>query len=159
MADRLRWTTLLADRWFWLVGPWRRQNDHDELTVSMLARLNHLENLMSSAESAAYARAAEVVGLIKAEFASLRQQVADAANAGAAALEADAQADADRINGLIDDLVTVLPVDVPEVEVPAPGAPAELPSDPAPAEPEAPADPAPADPTPADPSDETPPAA
>lgn len=148
-----RATPRLADYWAWFTGPWRRQNTHDELTVSMLTRLNHLENRMSSAESAAYARAAEVVGLIKAEFASLRQQVADAATAGAAALEADAQADADRINSLIDELAEVLPADVPEVEVPAPGAPAELPSDPAP-EPEVPAEPV-AD----DSDDDVPPAA
>lgn len=141
----------VADYWAWLVGPWRRQNDRDELTISMLRRLNHLENRMSSAESAAYVRAAEVVGLIKAEFASLREQVANSD----AALEADAQADADRINVLIDELVTVLPADVPDVEVPAPGAPAELPeapAEPAPAEPVTPADEAPVDP-------ETPPAA
>lgn len=93
------------------------------------ARLNTLESRMSSAEAAAYARAAEVVGLIKAEFASLRQQVSDAAAAGAAALENDAQADADRITGLIDELAAELPADVPDVPVPDPGQPAELPAD------------------------------
>lgn len=129
----------LTERLAAVVAPW----------TDTPARLHDLETRMTSAESAAFTRAAEVVGLIKAEFASLRQQVAEAATAGAAALEADAQTDADRINGLIDELVTVLPADVPEVPVPEPGAPAELPVDPAPSDPE---------PVPADESD-LPPAA
>lgn len=89
---------------------------------------------MTSAENTAYARAAEVVGLIKAEFESLRQQVSEAATAGAAALEQDAANDAERISGLVAELETVLPsvvptppVEIPEVPVPEPGQPAELP--------------------------------
>lgn len=84
-----------------------------------------LRSAMSSAESAAYERAAEVVGLIRAEFASLRDQLANSD----VALEADAQADADRLNGLVDELVSVLPAEVPEVSVPDPGQPAELPAE------------------------------
>jgi len=117
----------LRDR---LVEPWTvNYAARDELDLHILERLNNLEARMTSAENDAYARAAEVVGLIKAEFASLRQQVQDAATAGAAALEQDAQADADRINGLIDELASVLPAEVPDVPVPAPGEAAELPDD------------------------------
>ncbi len=126
-----------ADRWCWLTGPWRTQNTQDELTLSVLRRIEHMESRVTNAENAAYARAAEVVGLIRAEFASLRQQVQNAGTAGAAALEADAQADADRITGLIDELAAELPADVPDVPVPDPGAPAELPVDDAPAAPPA----------------------
>lgn len=120
----------IADQWTWLVAPWRVTEAEDELDISILRRIEHLENRMTSAENTAYARAAEVVGLIRAEFASLRQQVQNAATAGAAALEADAQVDADRIAGLVDELASVLPATVPDVPVPAPGEPAELPAEP-----------------------------
>jgi hypothetical protein len=59
----------------------------------------------------------------------LRAQITDAATAGAAALEQDAQADADRLAGLVDELAAVLPGEVPDVPVPGPGEPAELPDD------------------------------
>lgn len=132
-----------GDLLHWLTAPWRRPLERDELTVLALQRINRLETRMTNAENAAYARAAEVVGLIKAEFASLRLQVSDAATAGAAALEADAQADADRITGLIDELAAELPADVPDVPVPDPGEPAELPTEEEPTE-EPPAEPTPA---------------
>lgn len=123
---------MTAREWFaarldFLTSPWRTEIAKDELNLSVLRRINEVETRMTTAENAAYARAAEVVGLIRAEFASLRQQVSEAATAGAAALEADAQADADRITGLIDELAAELPADVPDVPVPDPGAPAELP--------------------------------
>lgn len=123
-------TWLLADLWVWLVGPWRRQNDHDELTVSMLARLNHLENRMSLTD-AALAELDAATNEVAADLDALEAQIAG--------LDADAaskiSAAAARLRGLAAD---------PEQPVP----PAE-PADPAPADPEAPADP----------SDETPPAA
>lgn len=92
---------------------------------------------MTSAEDQAYARAAEVVGLIKAEFASLKAQVdaavADkdaAVQAGvASALADDAAADTERLSGLIGELESVLPVAVPQVPVPDPGQPAEVPAE------------------------------
>jgi len=111
----------LTDLWTYMVG------QTDATTYALL----RLESRMTNAENAAYARAAEVVGLIRAEFASLRLQIQDAATAGAAALESDAQADADRITALVDELASVLPADVPDVPTPAPGDPAEIPTDPA----------------------------
>ena len=92
---------------------------------------------MSSVEDANYARLAELAGLIKAEFASLKEQldaaVADkdaAVAAGvASAVGEDSAADAERLSGLIAEFEQVLPVPVPEVPVPAPGEPAEVPSD------------------------------
>lgn len=104
--------------------------EHGKTLARHARAINALETRMTTAENAAYARAAEVVGLIRAEFASLREQVANAATAGAAALEADAQADADRITGLVNELVSVLPATVPDVPVPDPGQPAELPAEP-----------------------------
>lgn len=121
--------TWLYDRLTWLTAPWTALSDMQAQLTRLQMKSIELETRMTSAENAAYARAAEVVGLIKAEFASLRQQVADAATAGAAALEQDAQTDADRINGLIDELAEVLPAEVPDVPVPAPGEAAELPAD------------------------------
>lgn len=104
-------------------------------TEATSVALEQLRREMANAEDQAYARAAEVVALIKAEFASLKGQVdaaiADkdaAVQAGVEhALAEDSAADAARVEGLIDKLASVLPAPVPEVEVPAPGEPAELP--------------------------------
>lgn len=136
-------STWLADRWHWLVGPWRTQNCRDELTLSVLRRIDHLETYVSTAETAATARLAELAGLIKAEFASLKGQldaaIADKDAAVAAgitsALNDDSAADASRLEGLIAEFESVLPATVPDVPVPDPGQPAELPAEPAPAEP------------------------
>lgn len=97
---------------------------------------NNLEDRMTSIEDAQYDRAREIVALLRAEFASLRSQIdaavtdKDAAVAAgvASALADDAVADTQRITGLVDELASVLPGDVPEVPVPAPGEPAELPT-------------------------------
>lgn len=100
----------------------------ENLWSYVLGQTEHITRIgerMTTAENEAYVRAAQLVGLIKAEFASLRQQLADKD----AALNADAQADADRLNGLLDELATVVPADVPDVPVPDPGQPAELPDD------------------------------
>lgn len=95
----------------------------------------HLGERMTSMEDAAWARVGELVGLIKAEFASLRDQIdaavadKDAAVAAgvASALADDATADTARVSGLISELESVLPAPVPAVVVPEPGQPAELP--------------------------------
>ncbi len=129
-----------GDLLHWLTAPWRRPLERDELTVLALQRINRLESRMTMAENAAYNRAAEVVGLIRAEFESLRSQLANVD----AALEADAQADAERLTALVDELVSVLPSGVPDVPVPDPGQPAELPEGDEP-----PAEDPPAEPTPA----------
>lgn len=100
-------------------------------------KLTRLEHRMTTAEQDQYARGIQLVGLLKAEFASLHAQLdaaiedKDAAIAAGveSALGQDSAADAERIKGLLDELATVLPGDVPDVPVPDPGQPAELPVD------------------------------
>lgn len=132
-------------RW-WL--PWatrrefRRQvralwEAHYEQVASTDVGLNNLRREMTSAEDRAYERAGEVVALLRAEFASLRSQVdaavADkdaAVSAGVQnALAEDSAADAARVEGLITELASVLPAEVPDVPVPQPGDAAELPDE------------------------------
>jgi hypothetical protein len=108
----------------------RRFDDLWSYVMDQTEEITKMGERMTSAENEAYARAAEVVGLIKAEFASLREQL----DSSAEALSADAQADADRLNGLMDELASVLPAEVPEVPTPEPGQPAELPAEDAPAD-------------------------
>jgi len=95
-------------------------------------KLQELETRMSSAEQDQYDRGAALVGLLKAEFASLHEQLtaalADQGAVVAAALGEDSAADAERIKGLLDELATVLPA-VPDVPVPLPGEPAQVPAD------------------------------
>ena len=106
-------------------------------TQATTVALERLEDRVSTAENAAYARLGELVGLIRAEFESLRAQVdravqdKDAAVAAGveSALSEDAAADTARLEGLIGELESVLPAEVPDVEVPQPGQPAELPDD------------------------------
>ena len=114
-------------------APWTALSDVQADLARHEIALHEVRTRMTSMENEAYARAAEVVGLIRAEFASLRGQL-DEAIAGtdaavASALSEDSARDAERLTGLIDELSSVLPVDVPEVPVPAPGEPAELPAD------------------------------
>lgn len=134
--------------WSW--PPWvRRRETSDALealwdyviaqTEATTQALQRTGETMTSAEDAAYARAGEVVALLKAEFASLRSQVdaavADkdaAVQAGvSAALNEDSARDAERVEGLLGELESVLPAqaEVPEVDVPDPGQPAELPNE------------------------------
>lgn len=113
---------------------WREHLAEIEATT---VALTTLEERVTNAENAAYARLGELVGLIRAEFESLRAQVdravqdKDAAVAAGveSALSEDAAADTARLEGLIGELESVLPAEVPEVEVPQPGQPAELPDD------------------------------
>jgi hypothetical protein len=101
--------------------------------IRIWQKLNELENRMSSAEQEQYDRGAQLVGLLKAEFASLHTQLTAALEDSdakvATALGADSAADAERIKGLLDELATVLPGEVPDVPVPDPGQPAEVPAD------------------------------
>jgi hypothetical protein len=118
-----------------------------DLWEYVLQQTEHLTNLgerMTSVEDTNYARLRELAGLIKAEFASVRQQldaaVADKEAAVAAgissALTEDSANDAARLSGLIDEFGSILPGAPVEVPVPDPGQPAELPTDPpAPADP------------------------
>lgn len=121
----------LSDRAAVLLAPWHALPAlQTQITYLQLCMIG-METRMTSTENAAYARAAEIVGLVRAEFASLRDELdralqgADAAVAEA--LEADATADADRITALVDELAAVLPADVPDVAVPGPGEAAVLP--------------------------------
>lgn len=135
------------DQRWWL--PWARRTEflrqiralwdahYEQVDATSVGREN-LRRDMTSAEDRAYARAAEVAGLLRAEFASLRSQidaaVADkdaAVQAGVeSALAEDSAADAARVEGLITELETVLPGEVPAVPVPEPGDAAELPDEP-----------------------------
>lgn len=103
--------------------------DIESHILAIEENITRLGERVSSAEDAAYARAGELVGLIKAEFASLKGQLdaalADKDAAVAAALNDDSAADAERVSGLISELESVLPAEVPEVPVPDPGQPAE----------------------------------
>ena len=137
----------LSDRWAWLHAPWTALSDVQADLARHEIALHEVRTRMTSMENEAYARAAEVVGLIRAEFASLRGQLDEALAGTDAAVESalseDSARDAERLTGLIDELSSVLPADVPDVPVPAPGEPAELPAD----------EPAPADEDPADTAD------
>lgn len=134
--------------WSW--PPWARRKDLSDAfealweyvladTEATTEALQLIGETMTSNEEAAYARAGEVVALLKAEFASLRSQVdaavadKDAAVAAgvASALNEDSARDAERVEGLLGELESVLPAqaEVPEVEVPEPGQAAELPAD------------------------------
>lgn len=132
-------------RW-WL--PWaprrefRRQvralwDAHMEQIAATDVALERMRTDMTSAEDRAYARAGEVVALLRAEFASLRSQVDAAVADKEAAVQAgiesaladDSAADAARVESLITELESVLPAEVPQVPVPEPGQPAELPNE------------------------------
>lgn len=92
---------------------------------------------MSQAESAIFQRIADMIGVVKAEFASLKQQLdlamQDKQQAIEQALGDDAAADAARLEGLLNELSSVvdqapeIPAEVPDVPVPDPGEPAEQP--------------------------------
>ena len=90
MTDRS--ASRIADLWVWLTGLWRRQNDRDELTVSMLARLNHLENRMSLTDAAlaeldaATNEVAADLDALEAQIASLDADAASKISAAAARL-------------------------------------------------------------------------
>jgi hypothetical protein len=123
----------LSDRFAWLHAPWTALSDVQADLARHEFALHETRTRMTSMENEAYARAAQVVGLIKAEFASLRGQLDEALAGTDAAVESalseDSARDAERLTGLIDELSSVLPADVPDVPVPAPGEPAELPTD------------------------------
>lgn len=98
-------------------------------------RLTLLEDRMTAFDDK-LVQAAALVGRIRAEFQSLRDQLA----AEQAAEQADDQAqvdtavaaardaDAARVGGLVDALAELLPADVPELPVPEPGQPATDPA-------------------------------
>lgn len=128
----------LADLVAPVFGRWPDLSNIPVLVRQHSRRLNSLEDRMTSTENAVddqIARGRQIVGLLRAEFASLRGQVTDLtgrldaeetddqAQADAAVTQAR-QADAARVAALIDELATVLPGDVPQVPTPAPGDPA-----------------------------------
>lgn len=141
---------------------WRYVLDQTEATSVALERM---EQRMTNVEQQTWDELGRLVGVIVAEVTSLRDgiaqkdaalqaaqaELADAQSAAAQqvqdALDADSAADVERALGLVDQLKTAVPADVPDVPVPAPGEPAEEP--PAGGGGDVPAEPAPGDqPTP-----------
>lgn len=121
-----------------VLAPWRNLSGLRFLVRQHGRRLLSLEEQMTAFEDQ-MSRGAQIVGLLRAEFASLRQQVADLSGQVAAeeaddqaqvaaGVDAARQADADRVGSLIDQLAEVLPAEVPQVPTPEPGEPATDPS-------------------------------
>lgn len=138
MPDRP--STSLADRWHWLVGPWRTQSTQDELTLSVLRRIDHLESRMSAADNLA-ARLDAATNELAADLTSVRDALA-------AAVAGQAQAVQDAVSAELAKL------DAPIARLEALGAdeadPVPAPTEPSPAAPveDAPASPPADEPTP-----------
>lgn len=118
------------------LSPWRRQADVDARLLNHDHRLSTIEGdmlIMTTSFDEQETRGAQLVALIQAEFASLRQQLADEQADDQAQVDAavtDARnADAERLGKLLDTLAQVVPGTPPVVETPAPGEPAELPAE------------------------------
>jgi hypothetical protein len=137
-------TAMWLDRMY-LALPWvqsARISDLEADIGRLAIELNRLGNAMTQAESEQYERLANLAGVIKAEFASLKAQLDEALQsqdeAVAQALGDDASTDAERLRVLIDALTDAVPGQTPEVPVPDPGEPATEPG-PLPDVPESPA--------------------
>lgn len=118
---------MLADLLARVLAPWQDLANTPVLVRQHSRRLNDLEERMTSTEDA-WGRAATIIGLVRAEVASLRDQLAtedadDQAQVDTA-VTAARQSDADRLAQLVDALAEVLPADVPDVPTPGPGEPA-----------------------------------
>lgn len=114
-----------------LLAPWRTGPSTRAAVRRLATRLTRLETRMSAFDDR-LAEAAALVGRIRAEVQSLRDQLTaeqtdDQAQVDAAVAEAR-QADADRVGSLVDLLAEILPADVPDVPVPEPGQPATDPT-------------------------------
>jgi hypothetical protein len=112
------------------------ERDIANLQLAVADLQNHviaLEDQVTAAESALWEQINNLVGVIQAEFASLKSQLDAALQDKAAAVEAalgdDAAADAERLSGLLDRLQAAIPGQTPVVEEPAPGEPAEVPGE------------------------------
>lgn len=110
-----------------LLRPWLMPSDLDAVALRHENRLNRLEKQMTAMDSS-IENAARIVGLARAEFASLREQLAaeqldDQAQVDTAVAAARA-ADAERLDNLLGSLAEVLPAEVPEVPTPPAGEPA-----------------------------------
>lgn len=115
----------------YLVAPWSLLSDLRAAVLRLGSRMTALEARMTASFDEQEARGQQLVALIKAEFTSLRQQLAeeeaDDQTQVDTAVTAARAADADRLGRLIDTLAEVLPGQTPEVPVPDPGEPATLP--------------------------------
>jgi hypothetical protein len=116
---------------YWLWGdPQSLQNLQRQID-GMWARIRRLEHTTMTTAQDSIDRAVAAAALIKAEFASLREQLAaeerdDQAQVDAA-VAAARNADMDRIDALTATLTELLPGEPPAVDTPAPGEPATLP--------------------------------
>jgi hypothetical protein len=111
----------------YLLGPWSLLSEIRTALLRHGRRITRLEKLMTAMDQK-WNEAGRLVGLARAELASLREQLEaeqldDAAQADAAVTEARS-ADAARLDALIGALADVVPVTVPDVPTPAPGEPA-----------------------------------
>ncbi len=135
MPEHSNW---LADRWHWLVGPWRTQSTQDELTLSVLRRIEHLERFMADTSPVLNKLAEDLRAWGAGPFAAL---LADNARLAArnAELEGEDVAEssaADNAVSAFNDLTAPVtespdvPVEISPVEVPA-APPADEPTPPA----------------------------
>jgi hypothetical protein len=111
----------------YLIAPWSLLSDIRTAILRHGARISRLEHWMTTAD-ANWAEAARIVGLVRAEVTSLREQLAaeevdDQAQVDTAVAEAR-RVDAERLDELVGVLAQTLPADVPDVPTPAPGEPA-----------------------------------
>lgn len=112
------------------LSPWSLLSDLRARLMAHGLRIRRIEEKLMDYDEQ-ITRGGQILALVKAEFASLREQLAaeeadDQAQVSTAVASARA-ADAERLGGLIDSLAEVLPVVVPDVEVPAAGEPAVIP--------------------------------
>lgn len=117
----------------YVVAPWSLLSDLRAAQLRLRNRVNALEARMTASMDEQEARGQQLVALIKAEFESLRSQLAaeeadDQTQVDAAVTDARSK-DAERVGRLLDTLAQVLPGTPQEVPVPDPGEPATLPDD------------------------------
>lgn len=111
-----------ADRWHWLTGPWRTQNARDELTLSVLRRIEHLESRMTAADNLA-ARLDAATNELAADLTSVRDALAAAVAGQAQAVQDAVSAELAKLDAPIARL-EALGADEAD-PVPAPETPAE----------------------------------
>jgi hypothetical protein len=128
----------------YLVSPWSQlaevratQLQHDDristLERDFLIMTGSVNDSINDGFDKLDERAAQIAGLLQAEFASLRAQLeaehADDAEQVDAAVKTARAADLERVGKLLDVFAQLLPGETPQVETPAPGEPAELPAE------------------------------
>lgn len=107
----------------YVLAPWSLLSEVRAALLRHGVRLTALEKKMASMNDA-LAEAARVVGLVKAEVASLRDQLVAEQSDDDAEVAAAREADAARLSELVGVLAEALPAAVPDVPAPGPGQPA-----------------------------------